>query len=426
MNTTTAAETVLKNLDRLIPDLEALYKDVHAHPELSMQETRTAGLAADRLRAAGYEVTTGVGKTGVVGLLRNGDGPTVMLRADMDALPIEEATGLPYASKIKMKDRQGSMVPVGHMCGHDMHVTWLTGATVLFAQARDAWKGTLMAVFQPGEETAEGAQAMIDDGLFKRFPEPVVILGQHVMVGPAGAVAGRTGAITSAADSLQIRLFGRGAHGSMPQSSIDPVVMAAATVMRLQTIVSREVAAAEAAVVTVGVLQAGTKENVIPDEALIKLNVRTFDEGVRKRVLAAIERIVNAEAAASGAPRPPEITTLDHYPLNVNDAEATRRVVDAFRQHFPAERVRQTGPAPASEDFGSFGTEWHVPSVFWFVGGTDPDVYAQAKKAGRVNELPVNHSPLFAPVIHPTLATGIETLVVAAQAWLSARGLSID
>jgi amidohydrolase len=423
MNTTkaTATEPVLKNLDRLIPDLEALYKDIHAHPELSMQEMRTAGLAADRLRAAGYEVTTGVGKTGVVGLLHNGDGPTLMLRADMDGLPIQEATGLPYASKVKTKDREGITVPVGHMCGHDMHVTWLAGATALFAQAREAWRGTLMAVFQPGEETAEGAQAMIDDGLFKRFPEPVVILGQHVMVGPAGAVAGRTGAITSAADSLQIRLFGRGAHGSMPQSSIDPVVMAAATVMRLQTVVSREVAAAEAAVVTVGVLQAGTKENVIPDEAIIKLNVRTFDEGVRKRVLAAIERIVNAEAAASGAPRPPEITPLDHYPLNVNDAEATKRVVDAFRRHFPAERVRQTGPAPASEDFGSFGTEWHVPSVFWFVGGTDPDVYAKAKKAGRLNELPVNHSPQFAPVIHPTLQTGVETLVIAAQAWLSAQ-----
>jgi len=182
---------------------------------------------------------------------------------------------------------------------------------------------------------------MIDDGLFKRFPKPDVVLGQHVMVGPAGAVAGRTGAITSAADSLQIRLFGRGAHGSMPQASIDPVVMAAATVMRLQTVVSREVAAAEAAVVTVGALQAGTKENVIPDEAIIKLNVRTFDAGVRKRVLAAIERIVNAEAAASGAPRPPEITQLDRYPLNVNDAEASQRVADAFRRHFSEERVRQ-------------------------------------------------------------------------------------
>jgi len=421
MITPQTTASVLQNLDGLLPDLEALYKDVHAHPELSMQESRTAGLAADRLRAAGYEVTTGVGRTGVVGLLRNGDGPTVMLRADMDALPIKEATDLPYASNVTAKDRDGNTVPVGHMCGHDMHVTWLAGATTLFAQAREAWHGTLMAVFQPAEETAEGSQAMIDDGLFKRFPEPAVILGQHVMVGPAGAVAGRIGAITSAADSLQIRLFGRGAHGSMPQSSIDPVVMAAATVMRLQTIVSREVAAAEAAVVTIGTLQAGTKENVIPDEALIKLNVRTFDAGVRKRVLAAIERIVKAEAAASGAPRAPEITKLDQYPLNVNDADATKRVADAFRRYFPAERVRQTGPAPASEDFGSFGTEWHVPSVFWFVGGTDPDVYAQAQKAGRLNELPVNHSPLFAPVIHPTLKTGVETLVVAAQAWLSAQ-----
>jgi hippurate hydrolase len=417
--TATASEPVLKNLDRLVPDLESVYKDVHSHPELSMQETRTAGLAADRLRAAGFEVTTGVGKTGVVGLLRNGDGPTVMLRADMDALPIEEATSLAYASKVRMKDRQGNMVPVGHMCGHDMHVTCLIGATALLAQARDAWHGTVMAVFQPGEETAEGAQAMIDDGLFDRFPKPAVVLGQHVMVGPAGAVAGRTGAITSAADSLQIRLFGRGAHGSMPQASIDPVVMAAATVMRLQTVVSREVAAAEAAVVTVGALQAGTKENVIPDEALIKLNVRTFDEGVRKRVLAAIERIVNAEAAASGAPRPPEITTLDRYPLNVNDPEASARVVNAFRRYFPADRVRHTGAAPASEDFGSFGTEWHAPSVFWFIGGTDPGTYAKAKEAGRLNELPVNHSPLFAPVIHPTLETGVEALIVAARAWLA-------
>jgi hippurate hydrolase len=406
-------------LDGLLPDLESLYKDVHAHPELSMEEKRTSALAAERLRAAGYEVTTGVGKTGVVGLLRNGDGPMVMLRADMDALPVEEATGLPYASKVTAKDRDGKTVPVGHMCGHDMHVTWLVGATRLLAQARATWHGTLMAVFQPAEETAEGAQAMIDDHLFERFPKPDVVLGQHVMVGPAGTVAGRTGAITSAADSLQIRLFGRGAHGSMPQASIDPVVMAAATVMRLQTIVSREVAATEAAVVTVGALQAGTKENVIPDESIIKLNVRTFDAGVRKRVLAAIERIVKAEAAASGAPREPEITTLDHYPLNQNDPDATRRVTDAFRAHFGAERVRETGPAPASEDFGSLGSEWRSPSVFWFVGGTDPALYAKARQANRLNELPVNHSPLFAPVLHPTLRTGVEALVVATRAWLS-------
>ena len=413
-----SSDPALRNLDGLLPDLEALYKDVHSHPELSMQETRTAGLAADRLRAARYEVTTGVGKTGIVGLLRNGDGPTVMLRADMDALPVQESTGLPYASKATATDREGKMVPVSHMCGHDMHVTWLAGATKLMAEARTSWHGTLMAVFQPAEETGEGAQAMMDDGLFKRFPKPDVILGQHIMVGPSGTVAGRAGAITSAADSLQIRLFGRGAHGSMPQASIDPVVMAASTVLRLQTIVSREVAAAEAAVLTVGVLQAGTKENVIPDEAIIKLNVRTFDAGVRQRVLAAIERIANAEAAASGAPRPPEITTIDQYPLNVNNQDAAKRVADAFRGHFGAERVRETGPAPASEDFGSFGSEWHVPSVFWFVGGTDPKTYAKAKEANKINELPVNHSPKFAPVLHPTLQTGVEALVVAARAWL--------
>ncbi len=421
MNTNNAnsSDPVLRNLDGLLPDLTEFYKDVHAHPELSMQETRTAKLAADRLRAAGYEVTTGVGKTGVVGLLRNGDGPTVMLRADMDALPIQETTGLPYASRVTATDREGQTVPVSHMCGHDMHVAWLAGAARLLADARTAWQGTLMAVFQPGEETAEGAKAMIEDGLFKRFPKPDVILGQHVMVGPSGTVAGRAGAITSAADSLQIRLFGRGAHGSMPQASIDPVIMAASTVMRLQTIVSRELAAAEAAVVTIGVLQAGTKENVIPDEAIIKLNVRTFDAGVRTRVLAAIERIVNAEAAASGAPRPPEITTLDSYPLNVNNRDASKRVVDAFRGYFGADRVRETGPAPASEDFGSFGSGWHVPSVFWFVGGTDPETYTKAKEANRLNELPVNHSPKFAPVLHPTLQMGVETLVVATRAWLT-------
>jgi amidohydrolase len=417
---TNASDLVLSKLQNLLPDLEALYKDLHAHPELSMQETRTAGIAADRLRAAGYEVTTGVGTTGVVGLLRNGDGPAIMLRADMDALPVEEATGAPYASSAKTEDRMGETVPVMHACGHDMHVTWLVGASTLLARAREAWQGTVIAVFQPGEETAEGAQAMIDDGLLERFPKPAVVLGQHVMVGPAGTVGGRAGVITSAADSLQIRLFGRGAHGSMPQASIDPVVMAAATVLRLQIIVSREVAAAEAAVVTIGSLQAGTKENVIPDEAIIKLNVRTFDEGVRKRVLAAIERIVNAEAAASGAPRPPEITPLDHYELVVNDADASQRVVDAFRGHFPTDKIRQTGPASASEDFGSFGRQWHAPSVFWFVGGTDPDVYRKAKEADRLNELPTNHNPRFLPVMHPTLQTGVQAMVVAALAWISA------
>lgn len=419
--TTSAAhpsEPVLAGLTALLPDLKSTYTDIHSHPELSMQETRTAGIAADRLRKAGFDVTTGIGKTGVVGVLRNGDGPTVMLRADMDALPIKEATGLPYASTVVTKDRDGNATPVGHMCGHDMHVTWLIGTTTLFSQVRTGWKGTLMAVFQPAEETAEGSRAMIDDGLFTRFPKPDVILGQHVMSIPAGTIGWRSGVMTSAGDSLQITLFGRGGHGSMPQASIDPVVMAAALVMRLQTIVSREVAPTDAAVVTVGALQAGTKENVIPDNATIKLNVRTFDENVRTRVLAAIERIVKAEATASGAPKAPEITPLDRYPLLVNDATATKRLVDAFGTYFPAGDVVETKPSMASEDFGSFGTEWHVPSVFWFVGGIDRQLYAKAQAERRTNEIPTNHNPRFAPVLDPTLHTGVEAMVTGAQAWL--------
>jgi hippurate hydrolase len=413
------AQNVLAHLGRLLPDLESVYKDIHSHPELSMQENRTAGIAADHLRAAGYDVTTGVGKTGVVGVLRNGEGPTLMLRADMDALPVREATGLPYASTAT-SDQNGKSVPVMHACGHDMHVSWLIGTATLLAKNRNAWKGTLMPVFQPAEETGAGAQTMIEDGLFKRFPKPDAILGQHVMVGSSGVIGTRSGVITSAGDSFEIRMFGRGAHGSMPQSSIDPVIMAAATVLRLQTIVSRELAPTDAAVVTVGSLQAGTKENVIPDEAVIKLNVRTFDEDVRQRVLAAIKRIVNAEAEASRAPRKPEITPLDRYAFVKNDPEATKRAVDAFQSYFPADRVKDTQPTTASEDFGSFGTEWQSPSVFWFVGGTDPETYARAKKSGTIADIPTNHNPRFAPVIHPTLEAGVEAMVVAAQAWLAA------
>jgi hippurate hydrolase len=357
----------------------------------------------------------------VVGLLRNGDGPTVMLRADMDALPVQEETGLPYASIVTSKDRDGKTVPVMHACGHDMHVACLVGAATLLANTRDNWHGTIVVVFQPGEETAEGAQAMVSDTRFSRFPKPGVVLGQHVMVGPAGTLGGRTGVITSAADSFQIRMFGRGAHGSMPQASIDPVIMAASTVLRLQTVVSREIAPTDAAVVTIGSLQAGTKENVIPDEAIIKLNVRTFDEAVRTRVLAAITRIVNAEAAASGAPKPPEITALDRYSLVNNDADATERVVAAFRRHFTQERVVQVQATSASEDFGSFGTHWGAPSVFWFIGGTDPAVYEKTKAEGRLHEIPTNHNPRFAPVIHPTLETGVEALMVGAHVWLSRK-----
>ena len=403
-------------LDALLPALRDVYRDIHAHPELSMQEERTAGIAAASLERSGFEVATAVGGTGVVGVMTNGDGPTVMLRADMDALPVEEATGLAYASSATAKGADGNEVPVMHACGHDMHVAWLIGATALLAGARDAWRGTVLAVFQPAEETAQGAQAMIDDGLFDRFPKPDVIFGQHLMPGPAGQISYRTGTTQAAADSLAVRMFGRGAHGSMPESSVDPVVMAAATVVRLQTIVSREIGASEAAVVTVGALHAGTKANVIPGDALLEINVRSFDGEVRRRVLDAIERIVKAEADASGAPRPPEITTTERYPLTTNDPDATARVADALRGHFGEERVRELAvPVSASEDFGSFGCEWGVPSVFWYVGGTDPELYRRAERAGRLAEdVPTNHNPAFAPVIDPTLAAGVAAMTTAA------------
>jgi len=415
-----ARATAYAGLDGITENLGALYRDLHAHPELSNQEHRTASLAAEQLRSISFDVTEQVGGTGVVGLLRNGDGPTVMVRADMDALPVLEATGLPYASTQTATDPDGATVPVMHACGHDMHVTWLVGAATLLAQARAAWSGTILAVFQPAEETAQGAQGMIDDGLFERFPKPAVILGQHVMPAVAGDAGYRPGTTQAAADSLEIRLFGRGAHGSMPEASVDPVVMAASVVLRLQTIVSREVAPGQAAVVTVGALQAGTKDNVIPDEALLKVNVRTFDDAVRTRVLDAITRIVEAEAAASGAPEPPRIDVTEHYPLTVNDPEQTGHVADALRDALGDDRVHPlAAPVSASEDFGSFGTGWGVPSVFWYIGGTDPDAYRQAQQANRVaDDIPTNHNPRFAPVIHPTLEAGVQAMTSAALAFL--------
>ncbi len=410
--------------DDLLAKLESIYKDIHANPEVAMQEQRTAGIAAEWLRQHGYEVTEKIGRTGVVGLLRNGEGPTVLLRADMDALPMKENTGLPYASKKVVTDESGQETPVAHSCGHDMHVTWLMGATRILAENRDKWRGTVMAVFQPGEETGEGARAMVEDGLTKRFPKPTVALAQHVLPLPAGQTAIRSGLLLSQSDSLRVTLFGRGGHGSSPETTIDPVVMAAATVMRLQTVVSREIGMTDNAVVSVGSLQAGSSANIIPNEAVLQLNVRTFNDQVRDQVLSSIKRIVNGEATTSGAPKPPEITMLGgEFPLTVNDEDATRQVAEALRQRLGAERVGPTGPTSASEDFSVIPRAWgNVPSVYWIVGGIDPQKYAEAEKAGRLNELPSNHSPEFAPVISPTLRAGIEAMLAAAGAWLAPAG----
>ena len=407
------------DIRKVLPALEVIYKDLHANPELSMQETRTAAIATAYIKKLGYEVHEQIGVTGVVGLLKNGDGPTVMLRADMDALPMAEKTGLPYASKKKGQTADGETVDVAHMCGHDLHVTWLMGTAQLMADHRDLWSGTLMLVFQPGEEIGRGAKAMIDDGMMERFPKPDIILGQHVMVGEAGTVGHRPGAILAAGDSMHIKLYGRGAHGSMPQNSIDPVIMAAATVMRLQTIVSRELSPLESGVLTIGALQAGTKENIIPDDAVIKLNMRTYDDNVRRRMLDSVHRICSAECQASNADHPPEFTTIDSYPVTENDAVATAKLAQAFDDHF-ADRSYETAPASASEDFSVFGREWKVPYVFWFVGSTEKSIWQQAVSSANINQIPSNHSSKFDPQIHPTLQTGLETMLVGALAWLNA------
>ena len=398
-------------LPELADELSAVYRDLHQHPELSLQEHRTAGILAKALPPLGFEVTTGVGGTGVVGLLRNGAGPTVMLRADIDALPVEERTGLPYASTVRAANAAGEEVPVAHACGHDMHATCLLGAATQLARTRADWSGTLLVVFQPAEEITAGARNMVADGLFERFGRPDVVLGQHVAPAPAGMIGHGSGPLMAAADSVTVTLFGRGGHGSSPEHAVDPVLMAAHAVVRLQGIVAREVSASERAVVTVGRIHAGTKDNVIPDTAELGINIRTFTDETRDVVRAAIERIIRAEAAASRAPREPEFDWTESTPTLVSDPDATARTVAGFTEFFGAERLLAVPGVNASEDVGVFGTAAGAPTVFWFFGGID---------FGRheFDHLPFNHSPEFAPDIEPTLTTGIQALVVAARTWL--------
>jgi amidohydrolase len=409
-----------------IPRLAGIYRDLHAHPELAFREHRTAGIVADRLRDLGYDTTSGVGQTGVVGVLKNGAGPTVLLRADMDALPVRERTGLDYASTVVGADGDGNDVPVMHACGHDMHVTCLLGAAAALAGDSSSWRGTLLLVFEPAEEKGAGAQAMIDDGLYDRFCIPEVVLGQHVSPLPAGLLGLRTGPAFAGSDSLRVVLHGQGGHGSRPETSVDPVVMAAATVMRLQGIVSREVAATETAVVTVGALHAGAKENIIPEEAELLLSVRTYNETVRAKTLAAIERIVRGEAITSGARTDPEITHLGSFPPVVNDEAASARVSDAFASGLGKGLVMDPGLVTGSEDVGVLATAAGAPCVYWLLGGADPALFAQvtsiAEAESIIRSLPSNHSPLFAPVIEPTLQTGITALTAAARAFLAPAG----
>ncbi|RDI66976.1 amidohydrolase [Nocardia pseudobrasiliensis] len=388
--------------------LEEFYRDLHEHPELSYQEFRTAAKIAEYLDGLGLEVTTGIARTGVVAVLRNGDGPVVLLRADMDALPVAEQTALPYASTATGTDPDGNDVPVMHACGHDMHVTCQLGALTVLAADAATWSGTVVAVFQPAEEGGNGATAMVEDGLYERFPKPEIVLAQHVSPLPAGMVGYRPGYLMAAADSLLVRLFGVGGHGSQPDLAIDPIVMAAATIMRLQTVRSRELSGTEPAVLTVGSIHAGTKDNIIPDQAELKINLRTFAEETRTRILASIQRIVEAEARASGAPKTPEISPIYRYPALSNDEAATAKTVTALRDAFGDKVFEFPQPFMGSEDAGDLATALDIPIVYWILGGADPEA----------GEIVFNHSPFFAPLIQPTLDTGVGAMVVAALTWL--------
>lgn len=400
-------------------DLEALYIDLHKHPELSFQETRTAGVAASHLRDLGLEVHEGIGITGVIGVLRNGSGPVVWLRADMDGLPVAEETGLPYASSATGIDPDGAAVPVMHACGHDMHVTAMIGAVERLVTQRAEWSGTVVVVIQPAEEFGAGARAMLDDGVLDRFPRPDVVLGQHVTPLPAGVIGLRPGPQMSASDGIQVVLHGRGGHGSRPHSTIDPIVMAAATIMRLQTVVSREVDPHDLAVVTVGAVHAGTKNNIIPADATLQLSLRYPDEQLREKVLEKVERVVRAEAMASGAEREPEFSTLHSLPATINDADATARAVAAFQAAFGEQKVIDPGLFTGSEDVSWFARDAGVPLVFWFWGGHDPVAYAEAEANGTLDrDVPTNHSPFYAPVIQPTIDAGVTAMVVAAREFL--------
>ncbi|MEV1294536.1 amidohydrolase [Pseudonocardia sp. NPDC049635] len=405
-------------------DLADLYRDLHRHPELSFAETRTAAIAAARLREAGYEVTEGVGRTGVVGVLRSGDGPTVLLRADMDALPVAEDTGLDYASTARGTTPDGEGTAVAHACGHDMHVTCLVGAAAELASTPGTWSGTLLIVFQPAEEVGGGAQAMLDDGLYARFGTPDVVLGQHVAPLPAGLLAITPGAAFAGSDTIRATLHGSGGHGSRPETTVDPVLLAAATVQRLHTVVSREVAATDTAVLTVGLLRAGTKENIIPDSAELGMTVRSYTPAVRARVLGAIERIVHGEAATAGAPRDPEIRVAETFPPVVNDPDAVERTRAALAT-VTSLPVVDPGPVTGSEDVGEFAVAAGAPCVYWLLGGADPAEFEGATTVdeirARVAELPSNHSPRYAPVIEPTLSTGVAALAAAAREWLPVR-----
>lgn len=394
-----------KEVESVYSDAHGLYVDLHQNPELSTHETETAAKLAARLRTTGYEVTEHVGGTGIVAILKNGTGPTIMLRTELDALPVEEKTGLSYASKVRAKDDLGRDVPVMHACGHDVHMASLVGTAEVMAHSKDTWHGTLMLIGQPAEETIAGAEGMIRDGLFKRFPKPDVAVALHIgNEYPAGVVAITPGIYNTNSDSIRITIYGKGGHGASPHTTVDPIVIAARTVLTLQTIASREVKPGELAIVTIGYLHAGLKNNIIPDQAEMGLTVRTFKSDVRQQVLAAITRITKAEAAAAGAPREPSIDRYEGTDSVYNDPALAERLRGPLESALGKDKIVTGEAITPSEDFSYF-VEQGVQGFYFSLGGADPEVLAQARAAGT--RLPSNHSPLFAPDVDPALHTGI-------------------
>lgn len=403
-------DQILAELDATRAEREELYIHFHRNPELSLQEHATAATIHETLAAEGIDVRR-VGATGLVATLTNGAGPTVAMRADIDALPVKEASGKEYASTATQVDEAtGVEVPVSHVCGHDFHAACLAGALIALHRHRERWSGTFVGVFQPAEEIAAGARGMVDDGVAEAMPTPDVYLGQHVLSSlPGGHVGATAGPVLSSGTSIRVTVHGRGSHGSMPELSVDPVVLAASIVMRLQTIVAREVPARATAVVTVGAIQAGTKSNIIPDSAELLINTRAYDENVAQHLHAAIERIVRSECDGARSPREPEFEYYDVYPLTNNDEAATKRVRGAFDEFF-GDASTDLAPVPASEDFSVIPDALGVPYVYWGIGG-----FADQDNA------PGNHNPAFAPDLQPTLDVGTQAIITAASPWLLAQ-----
>ncbi|KAF2709538.1 metal-dependent amidase/aminoacylase/carboxypeptidase [Pleomassaria siparia CBS 279.74] len=429
-----APSIIASILDAHRPDLapyEDIYKHLHAHPELSFQESHTASkilahlTSSSFLASSPYTVVPDIGGHGVGAYMHNGAGPTVLLRADMDGLPVLETTGLAYASRVRMTDEDGVEKSVMHACGHDMHVTALLAAADTLARSREFWRGTLVLVFQPAEERACGARVMVDDGLYEKVPRPDVAIGAHVTPYRAGVIGTRRGVAASAADSFHLTLHGRQAHASTPHASIDPIILSSSLILRLQTIVSREVNPSNFAVLTVGAIHAGDRENIIPDSASLRINVRSQDLETREKVLSSMRRIITAECAAAGVEKDYVLTPTTNFPLLVNDEAVTAAIEDTFSSIFELGKTGYNKHMPImsmSEDFGILASSIGIPSCFFLYGGTEPEVWDELAVQGRTGEIAGNHSGGFQVDIRKTLITGVDGYVGAALTFLMARG----